>query len=416
VVVRVSLLGELSITGDPDPGTGPVRTRSARAVALITFLVLHAGSPQSRHRIAGLFWPESGDAQALTNLRRELHHLRQVLGDDPSLVVTAQDLCWQDTATCRVDVRVFDRERAAAVTAAADDDTERVLVHASRALTDYRGELLPGVYEDWVLQARTEIERQCTALCDLLAQARERRGDLPGATAAARRRIQLQPLEETGYRTLMRLQAEAGDRAGAVSTYHHCASVLERELGVEPDIATYRAFQRLMAPARPAGVPAAGGSAGRPGAAGTWLFGRAGELALLQELWAGTTEGRCGLVLVRGGAGVGKTRLVDEIAALARQQGAVVASTQCFGTSGRLALAPVAEWLRHEAIQAAVANLSPAWRGEVGRLLPADGPVDGAGAGTSASSPRSPSGATPSASTAPSSAARSSTTWPTPPR
>jgi hypothetical protein len=192
--------------------------------------------------------------------------------------------------------------------------------------------------------------------------------------------------------------------------------VLERELGVEPDIATYRAFQRLMAPARPAAGPAAGGSAGRPGAAGTRLFGRAGELALLQEIWAGTTEGRCGLVLVRSGAGVGKTRLVDEIAALARQQGAVVASTQCFGTSDRLALAPVAEWLRHEAIQAAVANLSPAWRGEVGRLLPADGPVDGAGAGTSASSPRSPSGATPSASTAPSSAARSSTTWPTPPR
>jgi hypothetical protein len=45
VVVRVSLLGELSITGDLDPGTGPVRTRSARAVALVTFLVLHAGSP-----------------------------------------------------------------------------------------------------------------------------------------------------------------------------------------------------------------------------------------------------------------------------------------------------------------------------------------------------------------------------------
>jgi hypothetical protein len=41
-------------------------------------------------------------------------------------VVTSQDLCWQDTVTCRVDVRVFDRERVAAVTAAADDDTERV--------------------------------------------------------------------------------------------------------------------------------------------------------------------------------------------------------------------------------------------------------------------------------------------------
>jgi hypothetical protein len=47
VVLRVSLLGELSITGDLDPGTGPVRIWSARAVALVAFLVLHAGSPQS---------------------------------------------------------------------------------------------------------------------------------------------------------------------------------------------------------------------------------------------------------------------------------------------------------------------------------------------------------------------------------
>ena len=51
-------------------------------------------------------------------------------------------------------------------------------------------------------------------------------------------------------------------------------------------------------------------------------------------------------MLVRGDAGVGKTRLIAEIAGIAQQQGAVVASTQCFGTSGRLAMAPVADWLR----------------------------------------------------------------------
>ena len=75
-MLHVSLLGESAITDD---GTGTVRTRSSRAVVLVAFLVGHAGSLQSRQRIAGLFWPESTDAQALTNLRRELHHLRQVL-------------------------------------------------------------------------------------------------------------------------------------------------------------------------------------------------------------------------------------------------------------------------------------------------------------------------------------------------
>src|SRR6202030_157070 len=58
---------------------------------------------------------------------------------------------------------------------------------------------------------------------------------------------------------------------------------------------------------------------------------------------------------------------------MARLHGAVVASSQCFGTPGRLALAPVADWLRDPAVQAATASLDPAWRAEVSRLVPAAG-------------------------------------------
>ena len=165
-MLRVSLLGEQSITDDQG---GSVRARSSRAVVLVAFLVVHAGSAQARPRIAGLLWPESTDAQALTNLRRELHHLRQVLADEPSLVVTSRDLRWDDTKTCRVDVRVFDTERKAAQAAAAADDQEGILRHAAAAIAAYRGELLPGVYEDWLLDARAQLERQCAELCDLLA-------------------------------------------------------------------------------------------------------------------------------------------------------------------------------------------------------------------------------------------------------
>src|SRR5712691_9463752 len=271
-MMHVSLLGEQAII---DEGTG-VRTCSSRAVALVALLVAHAGSPQTRQRIAWLFWPDSTDALALTNLRRELHHLRQVLGDEPSLVVTSTDLCWRDTATCRVDARIFDIERTAALAAAAADDNEGVLAHAVSAIAEYKGDLLPGVYDDWLLDTRSQLERQCVELCDLVCATRVRTGDLSRVVDAARRRVQLQPLEEVGYRTLMRLQAELGDRAGAVSTYHHCASVLERELGVVPDASTRKVFQRLMAHARPAAKPAE--TAGRPGLAAAQLFGRSAEL------------------------------------------------------------------------------------------------------------------------------------------
>ena len=366
-MLHVSLLGEQAITDDV---TG-VQASSSRAVALVAYLAAHVGSPQARQRIAGVFWPDSTDAQALTNLRRELHHLRHVLGDERSLVVTSRDLCWHDSQTCRVDLRVFDTERAAALAAVAADDDAGVLLHAAAALAQYKGDLLPGVYDDWLLDARSALERQCADLCDLLSATRARTGDLTGAVDATRRRIQLQPLEEIGYRTLMLLQADLGDRAGAVSTYHHCASVLERELGLIPDPATRQVFQRLIAHADPAGAspPPVQPAAGRSGLASARLVGRSREFSLLQDLWRTAAAGCPGLALVRGGAGVGKTRIVAEIAEMARLQGAVVASSQCFGTSGRLALAPVADWVRNPAVQSAMATLDPAWRTEVGRLV-----------------------------------------------
>jgi len=364
-MLHVSLLGEQAITDD-ETGVG---TRSPRSVALVAFLAVCAGLPQVRQRIAGRFWPESTDAQALTNLRRELHHLRQVLGAEPSLVVTSRDLCWRDTETCRVDVRVFDTERRAAVAAAAADDSAGVLAHGARAIAQYKGDLLPGMYDGWLLDARSELEDQCVEMCDLVGAARARTGDLAGAVEVARRRIQFRPLEEVGYRALMQLQADLGDRAGAVSTYHHCASVLERELGVTPDRATGQAFRRLMAGGDPTDIRPA--VAGRSGFVASRLVGRSRELDLLQSLWRNTSAGRPGLALVRGGAGVGKTRLVSEIAELARLQGAVVASSQCFGSSGRLALAPVADWVRNPAVQSAIVTLDDAWRAEVDRLVPA---------------------------------------------
>ena len=385
-MLHVSLLGEQAITDDR---AGAVRARSSRAVVLVAFLALHAGSPQARQHIAGLFWPESTDAQALTNLRRELHHLRHLLGGEPSLVVTSRDLCWRDTETCRVDVRVFDIERKAALAAASNSNSnsnggsnggsDGILRHATAAIAAYGGDLLPGVYDDWLLDARAQLERQCVDLCDLVSAARARTGDLAGAADATRRRIKLQPLEEVGYRTLMTLQADLGDRAGAMSTYHHCASVLERELGVVPDAETRKVFQRLMAHARPAESPpvVVRPAASRPGPAAAQFIGRSAELSLLTDTWRAAAAGRCGFALVRGSAGVGKTRLVAEVAETAQWQGAVVASTQCFGAPGRLALAPVADWLRNPAIQAAVATLDPAWRSEVARLLPAEGEGEG---------------------------------------
>lgn len=368
-MLHLSLLGEQVIAD----AAGVVRTRSPRAVALVAFLVLHAGVPQSRQRLAALFWPDSSDAQALTNLRRELHHLRQVLPGEAALLVTARDLCWRDSDTCVVDLRTFvlEGDRALAPAGKVADDDERVLAHAMAAVSAYGGDFLPGGYDEWLLAARSELEDRCVDLLDLITRSQSRARDGAAALDAAKRRIALRPLEESGYRALMELQADFGERASAVSTYHHCASVLERELGVEPDPATRALLNRLLKQSRPTLVAVeAPALPARAGLASARLVGRSLELDVLNRSWQTAVAGRPRLLLVRGVAGVGKTRLVSELMELAHLGDATVGTAQCFGTSARLALSPVADWLRTPAVQAGLGALDPVWRIEVDRLVP----------------------------------------------
>jgi DNA-binding SARP family transcriptional activator/tetratricopeptide (TPR) repeat protein len=365
-VLEVSLLGEQYVAG-----SATNIARSTRSIALLAFLATHAEAPQPRQRLAAIFWPDSTERQSRTNLRRELHHLRLMLGDDPSLVIEPATLMWRDWPTCRVDVCVFHRERQLALQAMAAGDHHAMLEHGAAAVAEYHGDLLPGMFDDWVLTERETLRRQCVELCDHLIAGWRGVGDINKAVEYGRLRVRLEPLEEVGYRTLMELQADAGDRAGAISTYHKCAEILDHELQVKPSQATETLAERLLSSEGPDMPPAGNRRHARerltPRAR---LVGRDREFDQVLESWNGVLEGRPRLLVITGDAGVGKSRLISELAHKARADGAVVATTRCFGMAGALALKPVADWLRHPRLQRSLAALDEIWRVEVDRLIP----------------------------------------------
>jgi DNA-binding SARP family transcriptional activator len=87
------------------------RLPSTRQQQLIAFLVLHArNAPIQRQRVAGSLWPESSDTQALTNLRRELHHLKDTCPTLEALIdAGSRTLAWSD-AGAAVDVVAFEAD------------------------------------------------------------------------------------------------------------------------------------------------------------------------------------------------------------------------------------------------------------------------------------------------------------------
>jgi tetratricopeptide (TPR) repeat protein len=73
---------------------------------------------------------------------------------------------------------------------------------------------------------------------------------------------------------------------------------------------------------------------------------------------------------VSGEAGIGKTKLVEELVSWAERQGVATATTRSFAVEGPLAYAPVIGWLRSPILQRALSRLEEVWLTELARLLP----------------------------------------------
>jgi DNA-binding CsgD family transcriptional regulator len=110
----------------------------------------------------------------------------------------------------------------------------------------------------------------------------------------------------------------------------------------------------------------------------TRFVGRTEELARLAGALDAAAGGSRRVVLVAGEAGVGKTRLVEELSDRARADGAVAALGGCVDVSGGLPFAPFAEALRR-VLRSADPEVRDRWippasRAEMARLVPDLGP------------------------------------------
>ncbi|MEZ4861430.1 MAG: AAA family ATPase [Caldilineaceae bacterium] len=358
-MLTIQLLGGFKLTYDGEPVPNLTKPRGK---SLLAYLLLSQGTPQDRAHLAATFWPETSDRQARTNLRRELYQLRQTLpffadycqGDNQSVL-------WTASPDCTVDAVTFAQHLQTA--AQATDSTVRKACYQT-AIDLYQGELLPGLYDEWLLPQREALRQAfiqaLEALTALLAAERA----YGPATTLTQRLLQHDPLYEAGYTQLMELYALQNDRARALHTYHTCATILERELGVPPSDATEALYQRLL--------QADAGTIQQRIVTTTalQLVGRKTEWQKVLAAWRRTSQGRAHVMLIEGEAGIGKTRLGEELLEWANRQGIITARIRSYAAEGALAYAPVIEWLRSEPLRPNLAALAPAWRTEVARLLP----------------------------------------------
>jgi DNA-binding SARP family transcriptional activator/predicted ATPase len=360
--LHMRLLGDFSLVYGDELVPG---VNSGRLHSLLAYLVLHNDAPQLRQHLAFLFWPDSSEAQARNNLRQALHQLRHSLPEAAHFLHTdTTTVRWHPDLPFQLDIADFERALEQAHAAEQLDSRRAALEQAARL---YCADLLPGCYDPWITPERERLrQRHRQAIKELIALL-EALGDYGEAVRHARSLLHDDPLDEESYRGLMYALALNDDRAGAVRVYHACAEALQRELGLEPDQTTREAYERLLqgaAPLAPAARQPPVLDAGLP------LIGRRQEWEQLQGAWRHMAAGQPGFTLITGEAGIGKSRLAEELMAWAGQQDAVVAATRSYASEGSLSLAPVTDWLRADGLRSHLARLDPIWLSEVARILP----------------------------------------------
>lgn len=232
-MLRIRLLGGFDLSYGDVSLTGSI---SDRLQSLLTYLVLNRQKAQSRQHLAFLFWADSTDAQARTNLRRIIHELRQVLPEvEQFIAIDNKTLQWRLDAPFTLDVMEF--EQAIAVTD---------LLTLKRAADLYRGKLLPNCYDEWIEPEQERLQQVCVQVYSRLIQQLLDIQDYSSAIRYGQQLLRIDPLNETGYFDLMHSYALSGDRANALQAYHRCMTVLRDELGIDPSPATRNLYESLL--------------------------------------------------------------------------------------------------------------------------------------------------------------------------
>jgi len=333
---------------------GDAVSLSPYQLALLTLVYGHEDEGLSRPRAIWLLWEESDDRSLRQRMRQLLHAIRKRAGCDPIRVegdrlAPALDDFRSDLKSYRKLLSAGELRQAASLHA--EGFAAKVPTIPTRE------------YEDWLEAKRQELRRVLREAGAKGWDAHFPEGDWPAAREAAEALYALDPGNESVLRRVIEARAMTGSREAVEAAY---AAFLEW-LGGEraPARETLELVERVR------GLTSTGWSEERSTPEHIPLVGRGEALAKARESFNRVRHGSFEFVLVRGEAGIGKTRLLDELKQEAHVKGFRCLHARLVELEQRIPLNPLLDALTSPEVLEHIDALDEPWRAVIAAVLPA---------------------------------------------
>jgi DNA-binding SARP family transcriptional activator len=289
-------------------------------LALLIYLARSPRRGRTREHLLGLLWADKPDSAARHSLNEAVRVLRRSLGE--SSLNTGERQVRLAPGVVQLDLEQLEAHAAegrwcAAAELVAGEFMEGFAVPGARE------------FEEWLAAERATWRRHGVEVLVRCAEGLLQAGRVREAESLARRAATLDDRSDLAMRALMRTLTLAGERVMALNCFDDFVRRLMDDLSIRPEPETMQlaALVRRERTTRPTTGPTSG--KGSRGDARLPLTGRAGELTRLLEMTSACRqERRATLLIVEGDAGSGKTRLLEELLARLRLDGAAVAEVR----------------------------------------------------------------------------------------
>ena len=219
---------------------------------LLAFLLLQRHRPQPRDLLADLLWGEQSQERARSCLNTALWRLRRILEEAEVesviylLTNSLGDISFNIESNYWLDVANFEEQMYHILGQPVESLTVADTQLLQETLELYRGDLMEGFYDDWVLRERDRLRNLYVCGLTRLMQYFRFHGAFEKGITQALKILELEPLREEIHCELIGLYLKNGQRALAARQYEYCCQVLKQELDIQPSDETRRLYQKAI--------------------------------------------------------------------------------------------------------------------------------------------------------------------------